>query len=107
MIIKLWENALASNKVEEPLWIQLAPAAYKKAFNSASKELKESIKARAEFYSLNTPYQIENFWETSGLISRPVITLNESITATSPEESEQKLDSFVAEIGKQMKKYSY
>jgi methyl-accepting chemotaxis protein len=107
VIIKLWENALASNKVEEPLWIQLAPAAYKKAFNSASKELKESIKARAEFYSLNTPYQIENFWETSGLISRPVITLNESITATSPEESEQKLDSFVAEIGKQMKKYSY
>lgn len=107
VILKLWENALASNKVEEPLWLQLAPAAYKKAFENANAEVKDRIVARADFYSLNTPYQIENFWETSGVIAKPVITLNESVTAVTPEESEQKLDSFVAEIGNQMKRYSY
>lgn len=107
VILKLWENALVSNKVFEPLWLQLAPAAYKKAFESANAEVKDRIVARADFYSLNTPYQIENFWETSGVIAKPVITLNESVTAVTPEESEQKLDSFVAEIGNQMKRYSY
>lgn len=107
VILKLWENALASNKIEEPLWLQLAPAAYKKAFENANAEVKDRIVARADFYSLNTPYQIENFWETSGVIAKPVITLNESVTAVTSEESEQKLDSFVAEIGNQMKRYSY
>ena len=107
VILKLWENALVSNKVEEPLWLQLAPPAYKKAFESANAEVKDRIVARADFYSLNTPYQIENFWETSGVIAKPTITLNESVTAVTPEESEQKLDSFVAEVGNQMKRYSY
>ena len=104
-IVKLWENALAKNKVEEPLWLQLAPKAYREAFDKSDNLLKENIKARAEFYTLNTVYQIENFWETSGVITRPAVTLNESVLAKTPEESEQKLDTFVASIGEQLKKY--
>ena len=104
-IVKLWENALAKDKVEEPLWLQLAPKAYREAYDKSSDLLKENIKARAEFYTLNTEYQIENFWETSGVISRPSITLNESVLAKTPEESDQKLDTFVAAVGEQLKRY--
>jgi hypothetical protein len=103
VIVKLWENALAKNKVEEPLWLKLAPKAYKDAYNKAAKNLKENINARAEFYTLNTQYQIDNFWETSGVITKPVLSLNEAVTAKTPEESEQKLDTFVASVGQYMK----
>jgi hypothetical protein len=34
------------------------------------------------------------------------MSLNEVVTAKTPEESDQKLDSFVAAIGEQMKRYN-
>jgi hypothetical protein len=103
VIVKLWENAVAKDRVEQPLWLTLAPKVYKDAFDKADDTLKENIKARAEFYTLNTQYQIDNFWETSGVVVKPVLTLNESVLAKTPEESEQKLDTFVAGIGEYMK----
>ena len=63
-------------------------------------------KARSEFYPLLTEYQIENFWQTSGLNPKGERTsLNEVFTAKDPKESNEKMDSFVAGIGEQMKKY--
>jgi len=103
VIVKLWQNALATDKVEEPLWLALAPKTYKEAYEKAPEVVKENIKAKSEFFTLNTAYQIENFWETSGIINKPNLTLNESILAKTPEESEQKLDTFVAGIGDYMK----
>jgi TolA-binding protein len=105
VIVKLWENALATNKVEQPLWLTLAPKAYKEAYDKASDIVKENINAKAEFFNLTTQYQIDNFWETSSIIARPVYTLNESISAVNPEEGEQKLDSFVAGVGEAMKRW--
>lgn len=105
VIVKLWENALAENKVEQPLWLTLAPNAYKEAYDKASDIVKENINAKAEFFNLSTQYQINNFWETSNIIARPVYTLNESISAVNPEEGEQKLDSFVAGVGEAMKRW--
>jgi len=103
-LVKMWENALSTNKGnEEPLWLSLAPKAYRKAYDNANDIVKENIKAKSEFYNLSTQYQIDNFWETSGILSRPTYALNESITAKTPEESEQKLDTFVAGIGEMMK----
>lgn len=106
VIVKLWESALSTNKVDEPLWMTLAPKAYREAFDKAPDTLKENIKARAEFYTLNSQYQIDNFWETSGVVVRPTVTLNEAVTAKTQEESEQKLDSYVAEVGEQMKRFN-
>jgi len=106
VIKKLWESALAPEPNDEPLWLKLAPKGYREAFNKSSNELKENVTARAEFYTLNNQYQIDNFWETSGVIEKPVITLNESVLAKTPEESEQKFDSFVASVGEAMKRYS-
>jgi len=104
IIVKLWESALGNKKEnQEPLWLRLAPKKYREAFNAASDLVKESIKAKTEFFPLDTTYQIENFWETSGLVSKPNLSLNESISAITPEETEQKLDTFVAGIGEYMK----
>lgn len=106
VIVKLWENALQTDKMNEPLWLKLAPKPYKIAYEKASNTVKENLSARAEFYTLNTQYQIDNFWETCGIITKPALTLNESIMAKTPEESEQKLDTYVASIGEQMKRFN-
>jgi hypothetical protein len=56
---------------------------------------------------LTTDYQINNFWETSGLVHKPTFTLNESVIAKPvTKETELKVDSFVAEIGAQLSRYN-
>lgn len=105
----LWESALRNEKpVEEPLWLKLAPKTYREAFDKAPEVVKESIKARSEFYPLETQYQINNFWETSKIAQKPVLTLNEVFTATGKDgkEAEVKMDEFVASIGEAMKRYN-
>ncbi len=107
IIVKVWESALVEGKVEEPLWLTAAPKEYKELYTNAPVALKESIQARAEFYELSTDYQINNFWETSGLAHKPTITLNESVIAKPvTKETELKVDSFVAEIGEQLRRYN-
>jgi hypothetical protein len=112
-IIKaLWENVLAKSsnaKVNsDPLWLKTAPKEYKLAYQNATSVVKESIKARSEFYPLETQYQINNFWETTGLTlanKNRVSSLNEVYTAKSPAEKGEKMDSFISQIGEAMKKY--
>ena len=103
----LWESALVENKVEEPLWLKLAPKTYREAYDKCPNVVKESINARSEFYPLETQYQINNFWETSKIASKPVTSLNEVFTATGkdPKEGEAKMDDFVAGVGEMMKRY--
>lgn len=106
VIRKLWESALANPTSTEPLWKKAAPAKFRELYESASDVQKAAIDARAEFYTLDTQYQINNFWETSGLVQRPSLSLNEVVTAKTPEESDKKLDSFVASVGEVMKRYN-
>lgn len=108
VILKLWENALAGKSNDEPLWLKAAPNKYRDAYNKATPELKESVNARSEFYTLNTQYQINNFWETSGIINSKPITLNEAVIAASKstEAGAEKMDLFVNSIGEAMKKYN-
>jgi hypothetical protein len=107
VIAKLWESALNEKEDNEPLWLKLAPKTYKDAYNNAPELIKEQVNAKSEYFTLNSQYQIDNFWEThSGIISKPSLSLNESLSAVTPEESEQKLDTFVSGIGEMMKKYN-
>lgn len=101
----LWENVLAGNKVEEPLWLKLAPKSYRELYDKSPEIVKESIKARSEFYPLETQYQINNFWETSKIAPKPTSSINEVFTAKDPKQAEVKMDSYVAEIGEMMKRY--
>ena len=106
IIRSLWESALSSEvKDKTPLWMKAASKKHKELFEKASDEQKGAIKARAEFYALETQYQINNFWDTSGL-SDKLPSLNEAVIAKTPEESNKKLDSFVASVGEAMGKYN-
>ncbi|HRT03209.1 MAG TPA: hypothetical protein P5513_04660 [Candidatus Diapherotrites archaeon] len=110
VIKALWENVLATkaNKEaeKEPLWLKAAPKEYREIYENCSEVQKAAIRARAEFYNLNTQYQIENFWQTSGLSpKRERPTLNEVFLAKNPKEAEKKINSYVASIGEMMKKY--
>lgn len=110
VIKALWENALATEAKraaeKEPLWLKAAPKEYRDIFESATDVQKAAIQARAEFYNLTTQYQIENFWQTSGLNpKKEKSSLNEVFTAKNPKEAEQKMNSYVASVGAMMKKY--
>ena len=114
VIKALWENALATEKQKEfnsePLWLSAAPKDYKKAYENASDTTKEAIKARSEFYPLDTQYQIENFWQTSGFNSQISSNLNEVYTPKTKSKDENKefdeYDSVVNNIAQQMKRYN-
>lgn len=110
LIKALWENVLATEakkeSVKEPLWLRAAPKEYREIYENLSETQRASIDARAEFYPLETQYQIENFWQTSGLNPKKErSSLNEVFTAKDSKESENKMDSFVAGVGEMMKKY--
>jgi hypothetical protein len=110
VIKALWENVLATEEAKrvssEPVWLAAAPKEYREIYESATVPQKAAIEARAEFYTLDTQYQIENFWQTSGLNPRKEkTTLNEVFTAKNPKESDQKMNSYVAGVGEMMKKY--
>jgi hypothetical protein len=111
VIKALWENALATEKkkaeTKEPKWLAAAPKGYRELFESAPEIQREAIKARSEFYDLNTEYQITNFWQVaSGLNpAEKKVALNEVFTAKDPKEGGQKMDAYVASIGEAMKRY--
>jgi len=113
LIKALWGNAIAvseaaKNATGEPKWLAGAPKEYREIFDKSTDILKESVKARAQWYSLETDYQIRNFWQTSGLNPKAEArtSLNEVFTAKNPVEGKAKMNSYVAGIGEAMKKYN-
>lgn len=105
-IKKLWESALIEGKEEQPLWLELAPAEYKEAFEKANDQVKESIEARASFYDLKNQYQIDNFWQTSGIKPVKAVVLNENVVATSKNKKEDvEVDPVVEYVRQQMERY--
>lgn len=112
VIKALWENTLASEaikaSVKEPIWLASSPKEYREIYESSTSNQKAAINARAEFYTLDTQYQIENFWQTSGLNPKKEKTsLNEVFTTkNNKNEGSQKLSSFISSIGEQMKRYN-
>jgi len=104
-IMKLWENAVSNQKSENPKWIELASNEFKSLYENASEVEKSSIKARSEFYELDTPYQINNFWETSGLIPKTTVKLNENAIAAGKVSQNTSTDPIMDAIAAKMKSY--
>lgn len=104
-----WDNALTENTSTEPLWLKLAPKKYKDLYEKANTITKEAINAKSNFFRLDTPYQIEDFWQKSGLNPKPLSAVNEALA---PGAKAQKMDvkitsdDFVNQIGEQMKKFN-
>jgi hypothetical protein len=106
-IKKLWEAAVASEQVEEPRWLELAPKAYRDLYEAADEQVKTMIHARAEYVQLINEYQIENFWQLSGLKPLGVTPLNEDIVAPKENNEDQiVLDPMVQAVKTKMMSYN-
>jgi hypothetical protein len=103
-IKKLWEAAIAAEQVEEPRWLELAPKAYKSLYEAADEQVKTMINARAEYVELVNEYQIENFWQLSGLTAPSVAPLNENVVAPKKND-ETDLDPMVKAVKDKMMSY--
>jgi hypothetical protein len=73
-----WKNGIDYN-VEEEVWLKYAPADYRKLYENASESVKESIKTTASFLLFENQYDVNRFWENTGLAyseSRNVLNEN-------------------------------
>lgn len=109
IIQSLYESALNATVNNEPLWLTAAPEKYKVIYNNVAESVQNSIKARAEFMKLDTQYQINNFWETSGLIEKPKLNLNESLSAIQSNNTLKELseyDKIIEMVNSQIARYN-
>lgn len=61
-----WKNGI--NYVNEiPVWLKYAPENYKALYEAASDRVKESINTTAEYILFENQYDVNVFWENSGL----------------------------------------
>lgn len=104
-IKNLWNTALTEGVKETPMYIAAAPEKFRKLYEDADDAMKARIEAKAEFFVLETQYQINNFWETSGIEPKNA-PLNEVFTAAVKDESEEKYDDFVTQVAEQMKRFN-
>lgn len=79
LVSQIWESALNKEVSKEPKWLLGAPANYRELYENASDEVKIKISAKADMLILESQYQINDFWEKSGLGATKTITLNEAV----------------------------
>lgn len=80
----LWENALAP-KPQEPIWLVRANEKYRTLYENASELEKNNLKYAAEFMIFESQYDIDSFWEKSGLKDKEEQRmLNESFVNSLP-----------------------
>lgn len=74
---------------QEPLFISAMPAEYNEAWSNLSEAKQNQIIAQAKYHTLNTEYQIANFWQTRDLrdtavVMEKVAMVKESKTEETP-----------------------
>jgi len=107
IISNIWESFVTSKneqKTEEPLWLKSAPKKYRDIYEKSPKYVKESIQARSEYFTLETQYQINDFWEKSGLVEKP--NLNEVFVPKTKTDFDNNYQKMVEEVGQAMLKYN-
>lgn len=73
-----WKKGIDYNTDKE-VWLKYAPANYRQLYENASDDVKESIKTTASFMLFENQYDVNNFWENTGLVyseSRNVLNEN-------------------------------
>ena len=108
-INSLWENALAP-KPQEPIWLVRANEKYRTLYENASEQEKNNLKYAAEFMIFESQYDIDTFWEKSGLKDKEEQKMiNESFINSLPKinkvNESQELpygEEFVKSIGKHL-----
>lgn len=73
-----WKKGIDYNTDKE-VWLKYAPANYRQLYENASDAVKDSIKTTASFMLFENQYDVNNFWENTGLVyseSRNVLNEN-------------------------------
>ena len=60
-------DATVAAKSAEPFFMTAMPAEYREKFEALTESKQNQIKAQANYHTLNTEYQVRNFWETRDL----------------------------------------
>lgn len=61
-----WKNGV-NYVADVPVWLKYAPDMYKNLYESSSDDVKRSIATTAKYVLFENQYDINNFWENSGL----------------------------------------
>ena len=102
-------NAVVESRSNEPFFMTAAPAEYKEKFESLTEGKQNQIKAQAKYHTLNTEYQVRNFWETRDLREVKVdleklAAVNESAVAEKKNEPLYDVSNYAESLKKRFKK---
>ena len=102
-------NAVVEAKSAEPFYITAMPAEYREKFEALTESKQNQIKAQANYHTLNTEYQVRNFWETRDLREVKVdleklATVNESAVNEKVDEPLYDVSNYAESLKKRFKK---
>ncbi len=88
-IVKLMTNAelITESAGSAPFFIDTMPAEYTTAWENLSEAKKNQITAQSKYHTLNTEYQVANFWQTRDLREAPVAMEKVAMVTESKEET--------------------
>jgi len=68
-IVSLIESSqlIVENRNAEPFFLAAMPTEYRSAWENLSESKKNQIEAQSKYHTLNTEYQVRNFWQTRDL----------------------------------------
>ena len=102
-------NAVVEAKSAEPFFMTAMPAEYKEKFEALTESKQNQIKAQANYHTLNTEYQVRNFWETRDLREVKVdleklAAVNESAVTEKKNEPLYDVSNYAESLKKRFKK---
>ena len=110
-ITAIIENAetVVEARNSEPFFISAMPAEYREKFEALTEAKQNQIKAQANYHTLNTEYQVRNFWETRDLREVKVdleklAAVNESAVAEKKNEPLYDVSNYAEGLKKRFKK---
>ena len=85
-----WKNGV---NYEQEVWLKYAPATYKALYEKASETVKESIRNTASYLLFENQYDVNHFWENTGLMEAEENRIaNEKFINNMPKLNESKDD---------------
>ena len=105
-IVSLMNSAqlIVESVGEQPFFISAMPAEYTEAWANLSEAKQTQIIAQSKYHTLNTEYQVANFWQTRDLRDTSVVMEKVAMVTESKEEAKSTLGYDVSDMADAFKK---
>jgi len=105
-IVSLMNSAqlIVESVGEQPFFISAMPAEYTEAWTNLSEAKQNQIVAQSKYHTLNTEYQVANFWQTRDLRDTSVVMEKVAMVTESKEEAKSTLGYDVSDMADAFKK---